>query len=76
MNPETDRPIFAEDLFDELARLRAKVLRQGNIIGAAAALLDAIHRSGGYQVHEPEHRDSIGRAMQALEGAVLEALNV
>lgn len=62
------------DLFDEIDRLRAKLLRQNNVIGAAAALLNSIHRAGGYTIPAPEHQNRIQRSMRALEAAVVEAL--
>lgn len=62
------------DLAEEIDRLRARLLRHGNVLGAAAALLNAIHRAGGYQVTDPANQERIQRSMQALEAAVVEAL--
>lgn len=69
------RPTPTEaDLVEEIDRLRARLLRHGNVVGAAAALLNAIHRAGGYQVADPANHERIQRGMQALEAAVVEAL--
>jgi hypothetical protein len=64
----------AAELYEEIDRLRAKVLRHGNVLGAAAALLNAIHRAGGYHIADPKHQDRIQASMAALEAAVVEAL--
>ena len=57
------------------AQTRATALVHRQIAAAAAATLNAIHRAGGYVVHEPDHRDRIQRALAALEQAVVVALN-
>ena len=61
-------------LLQEIAALRAQAIRQRNLnatlTGAASAVLNAIHRAGGYHV-EAAHRVRIQQAIQALEMAVI-----
>lgn len=75
MSTELTRPDpTADDKAEEIARLRAKVLRLGNVLGAAAGMLNAIHRAGGYHVFDPAHQERVGAAMRALEESVVEAM--
>lgn len=74
MTDDTRPPMTDAILVEEVARLRAKVLRQGNVLGAAAGLLNAIHRAGGYHIADPQHQERIQTNMRALEAAVVEAL--
>lgn len=68
---DTHRPEMDLDAcITEIARLRAKQLRQAAIAGAGAALLEAIHRAGGYHVADPAHQPQIQHAMRALELAL------
>lgn len=67
-------PPDIEQLQADLAELRARLLNQTNIVGAGAAVLDAIHRAGGYHVFDPQHHDRVERALDALGQAVTTAL--
>jgi hypothetical protein len=80
--PDHDQPIEEgrpmptyADLLAEISQLRAKLLRQTNVVGAGAAVLNAIHRAGGYHVFDPGHQGFVQRSIQALENAVTEAIN-
>lgn len=64
-----------QDLVDEIDRLRTKVLGQNAVLGAALALLTAVHRAGGYHVFDPAHQAPVQAGMRALEAAVDAALN-
>lgn len=58
----------------ELEHLRAEcaALRQqcATLTGAGAAVLNAIHRAGGYNVYDPQHQGRIQRGIEALGDAV------
>ena len=71
----TPPPVSAEDLLEITAQLRRRLLQHSNLLGAGVAVLNAIHRSGGYQVFDPQHQERVGRALQALENSVTEAIN-
>lgn len=64
-----------EDLLAENARLRRKILRQAELAGAGAAVLNAIHRAGGWHVADPHHQPRLRAALDALENAVVTAIN-
>ena len=64
-----------DDLRATAQALRARLLQHTNLLGAGVAVLNAIHRAGGYHVFDPQHQERIFRAMQALENAVTEAIN-
>ncbi len=64
-----------DEAIAELKRLRARVLAHQQVMGAAAATLNDIHRAGGYHVVDPIHQPTVQRAITALEQAVVEVVN-
>lgn len=64
-----------EDALAEIERLRRRLLGMTDLTGAAAAVLNAIHRAGGWHVADPQHQDPLRKALEALEEAVVAALN-
>lgn len=64
-----------EDALAEIERLRRRLLGMTELTGAAAAVLNAIHRAGGWHVADPQHQDRLRLALEALEGAVVAVLN-
>lgn len=64
-----------EDALVEIDRLRRRLLNMTELTGAAAAVLNAIHRAGGWHVADPQHQDRLRKALEALEEAVVAALN-
>lgn len=78
MNDDADlvtMTLHIDDALAEIERMRAKILRMSELTGAAAAVLNAIHRAGGWHVADPQHQDRLHRALEALEEAVLAVLN-
>lgn len=59
----------------ELKRLRARVLAHQQVVGAAAGMLNAIHRAGGYHVVDPIHQLRVQHAITTLEQSVMEVIN-
>lgn len=64
-----------EDALIEIERLRRRLLGMTELTGAASAVLNAIHRAGGWHVADPQHQDRLRLALEALEGAVVAVLN-
>lgn len=62
-----------------LAQEKADLAKQlAALTGAAAAMLHAVHKAGGYSVFDESHRDEVHRAIQILARTVadrLEAVN-
>lgn len=67
--------LHIEDALVEINRLRAKTLRLAELTGAGAAVLNAIHRAGGWHVADPQHQERLRLALEALEEAVVSVLN-
>jgi len=64
-----------EDALAEIERLRRRLLGMTELTGAAAAVLNAIHRAGGWHVADPQHQERLRLALEALESAVVAVLN-
>lgn len=64
-----------EDALVEIDRLRRRLLGLTELTGAAAAVLNAIHRAGGWHVADPQHQERLRLALDALESAVVAVLN-
>lgn len=64
-----------EDALIEIERLRRRLLGLTELTGAAAAVLNAIHRAGGWHVADPMHQERLRLALDALESAVVAVLN-
>ena len=64
-----------EDALVEIDRLRRRLLGLTELTGAAAAVLNAIHRAGGWHVADPMHQERLRLALDALESAVVAVLN-
>lgn len=72
---DSERPAGDFDaMAAEIARLRNRLLRQTNLVGAATGLLVAIARAGGYHIADTQHQQPIQAAMRALENAVTEEI--
>lgn len=67
--------LHIEDALVEINRLRAKTLRLAEVTGAGAAVLNAIHRAGGWHVADHQHQERLRLALEALEEAVVSVLN-
>lgn len=70
-----DRQLTPQDLHHILAELAELRLAMSNMTGAAAGVLNAIHRAGGYTVFDPRHRVHVQRCMRALEDTTVAWLN-
>lgn len=64
-----------EDALVEIDRLRRRLLGLTELTGAAAAVLSATHRAGGWHVADPQHQERLRLALDALESAVVAVLN-
>jgi len=64
-----------DDALVEIDRLRRRLLNMTELTGAAAAVLNAIHRAGGWHVADPQHQERLRLALDALESAVVAVLN-